>query len=106
MSPVGLDPGAPNRWSFAAVEHAAVNGGSIGGSRHQAVKHVQLADEMTLAHSADRRIAAHLAGIFRAEAEESSTGACPSGSGHGLTTGMSGTDDDNVKHGVALAPDG
>jgi hypothetical protein len=82
-----------------------VNGGSIGGSRHQPVKHVQLADEMTFAYSADRGIAAHLTSIFGAEANESSTGACPSGSGRGLTTGMSGTDDDYFKHNVAIASD-
>jgi hypothetical protein len=83
-----------------------VNSSGISSSRHQTVKHVKLANEMTFAHSTDRGIAAHLPGIFSAETEQGGAGTGASGSGSGLTASMPRTDDYYVKHAAALAPDG
>ena len=60
-SAVGLDARALHRRPLAAVEHAAVDRGAVGGARHQSVEHVELADQMALADAADRRVARHLA---------------------------------------------
>ena len=67
---VGLDARALDRAALAAVEHPAMDGGAIGGARHQAVEHVEFADQMSLADAADRRIAAHLADILGAEGDQ------------------------------------
>ena len=55
--PVGLEARAPNRRPLAAVEHAPVDCGAVGGAGHQPVEHVQLAHQMALANPADRRVA-------------------------------------------------
>ena len=64
---VRLNARAPDRRTLAAIEHPPVDRRAVGGARHQAVEHVELADEMSFTDAANRRVARHLAGIFGPE---------------------------------------
>ena len=75
-----------------------MNRGSVGGPRHQSVENVELADQMTLADAADRRIARHLTKIFGSEGQQPDARAAPRRGSSRFTTGMAGTDDQDVKH--------
>src|SRR3712207_6761637 len=46
---VGLGAGTMDRRPFAAVEQTELNAGTIGGTSHQAVERIDLADEMPFA---------------------------------------------------------
>ena len=58
---VGLGAGTSHRRTFRTVEKAELDASLIGNPSHEAVQRIDLADEMTLAQAADRRIAGHLA---------------------------------------------
>ena len=62
---VGLDARAAHRRALAGVEHAIVDRGLVGGAGDQAVKGVDLADQMALAEPAHRRVARHRADLAR-----------------------------------------
>src|SRR6516165_11044392 len=56
---ISLGARAAHCRSLAPVEHAKLDSGGIRHAAHQAVERVDLANEMTLAKSADRWIAGH-----------------------------------------------
>ena len=56
---VGLGAGAVHGRPLAAIEHAELDAGGIDGPGHGAPEGVDLADDLSLAHAADGRIAAH-----------------------------------------------
>jgi len=95
---IRLDTRPTHGAALACIEHAAVNGRSIGRKGHDATHRVYLAYEVTFAHTADRRIAAHLAEIIRPEREQRHTRSPARGSTSRLTSCVSTTDDQNVKH--------
>jgi hypothetical protein len=100
---VRLDPRPPNRGTLAPVEHAPMDCRAIGGARHQTIENVQLADQVTLADAADRRVAGHLPDVFAPKRDQSDAGAAPSRGGRGFTAGVAGPDDKNIVHGPSLA---
>ena len=74
-----------------------MDAGAVRGLSHRAAEGVDLADEVTLADAADRRIAAHLPERLDALGEEQSA---RSGAGRGkgrLGTGVTAPDDDDVE---------
>src|SRR5882724_13294751 len=46
--PIRLGPWPPNRWPFAPIENPELNSSSIRRLAHQAIKRVDLADEVAL----------------------------------------------------------
>src|SRR6185437_7646055 len=56
---IGLSPWTAHGGTLAAIKHAELNAAAIGHASHQAVERIDLADQMTLAEAADRRIAGH-----------------------------------------------
>jgi hypothetical protein len=76
---------------------------AICGARHQSVENVELANQVTLADPADRRIARHLASVLGAEREQPDTRASASRGSRGLASGMAGADHQNIMHGPPLA---
>src|SRR5580704_8862702 len=58
---VGLRAGAAHRRALAAVKQAKLDAGAVDRARHNAIKRVDLAHEVALAETADRRVARHLA---------------------------------------------
>jgi hypothetical protein len=55
--PVHLGTGAPDSRTLAPVQHFEVNAGSVRRRRHDAIQGIDFPYEVTLANSADRRIA-------------------------------------------------
>src|SRR5215472_14071016 len=58
---VRLRPRAPDRRSFAPVQNAELDPGTVDGAAHDAVESVDLAHQMPLAEPTDRWVARHLA---------------------------------------------
>ena len=56
---VRLGARPPHRGSLAPVEHAELDAGAIDGAAHDSVQGIDLADQMSLAQAADRRVARH-----------------------------------------------
>jgi hypothetical protein len=102
-SAVSLDPRPPHCWSFAAVEHSAVDRGTVRSARHQPIEHIELTDEMTFADAADRRIARHLANVLGAEREQSDARATTRRGGRSFASGVAGSDDKDVEHAGSLS---
>jgi hypothetical protein len=75
----------------------------ICGPRHQPVEHVEFADEMTLSHAADRRVARHLPGVLRPKREQAHARAPARSSSSSLAPGMAGADHQYVVHDQLLA---
>jgi hypothetical protein len=98
MVSVRLHPRSPDGRPLAAVEHTPVNGGRVGGAGHYAIEDIEFTDEVTLADTADRRIATHLTGIFGPEAEQG--GACATSRRRRcrLTSGVTSPNNQDVEH--------
>ena len=79
--------------------------GTIGGTGHQTIEHIEFADQMTLAHPTDGGIAAHLADILDAERDQSHPSATARRCRSRFRAGMSTTNDENVVHCAPLAHD-
>ena len=58
---VGLRPGAPDRRALGLVEHTELNTAAVDGPPHDAVKGIDLAHQLALGQTPDRRIAGHFA---------------------------------------------
>jgi hypothetical protein len=80
-----------------------MNGGLVGGARHQPVEDVELTDQMPLADAADRRVARHLARIPGAEAEQRNSSAAAGCRGRSFAARVTGTDYDDIVHRRRLA---
>jgi hypothetical protein len=103
--PVRLHTRAANRSALARVEHPVVNGRVIGSARDQPVEGIDLAHEMPFTQPSNRRVARHGADRIPAEAYQRGAGAQARRGGRSLATGMSASNDHNIKasrHGHAL----
>jgi hypothetical protein len=95
---IGLKSGAVNGWTFASIEHPPMDAGAVRGARHQAVEHIQLADQVPFADSSNRWIAGHLTNVLAAERDKSDSRAAASRGCRRFAAGMTGTDDQDVEH--------
>ena len=95
---IRLYPGPPHSRAFAAIEHATMDCGSVGGARHKAIKYIEFAYEMAFAHSTNGWVAAHLTSITSTEAKKRRSRSGAGGSGSGFTAGMACTDYDDIVH--------
>ena len=100
---VRLHARPPNCRALASIEHSAVDRRSVRRARHQAVEHVELANEMPFPDPADRRVARHLPGVFGTESEQADARAAPRRGRRSLAPGMAGADHQNVMHPNRLA---
>ena len=101
---VGLHARALHRAALGAVEHAVMDRGRIGRARDQTVEGIDFANEMALAQSTDRRIAAHRADGGKIEAHQCNTRTHARRDRSRLHTGMAAANNDDVErmHGSAL----
>ena len=96
--PIGLHARTAHRTALAGIEHPAMDCGPIGGPGHDAAHRVDFADQMALAHPADRRIARHLAKIVRAKGQQRHARAAARRGTSRLASGMTATNDQYVEH--------
>ena len=92
-----LGAGSTDSVSFTRIERAKLNAALIGGECHCTAQSVHLAHEMSLADTANRRIAAHLPEGFDVVGEQQSLAAHAGGGECRLGSGVAAADDDNVK---------
>jgi hypothetical protein len=80
-----------------------MNGGTVGGAGNDPPKSINLADQMTLTHPADRRVTGHSAKVGSRKGRQRHTAAATRGSSRCFHAGVTRTNDQNVKHDRALA---
>ena len=90
---IRLNPRAVYRRPLAAVEHAPVDRRPVRRPRHQAIEDVQLANKMSLADAADRRIARHLPDVLCTESDKPDAGSPARGRGCRFAAGVARADD-------------
>ncbi len=93
---VGLRTPRTHGGSLARIQKSKLDSGLVGRQAHLAAERVNLADQVALADTADRRVARHLADMVEVEREHQRARTHPGRSQRGFDTGMAGTDDDNV----------
>ena len=105
---VSLGAGGAHRWPLAGIQHTELDAGDIGGLGHDTTQGVDFLDQMALADTANRRVAAHVAEGFHVVAEQQGLHAHARGGQGGLGTGMATADHDDVETGreVHHAPRG
>ncbi|MNL13510.1 hypothetical protein D3C87_1344190 [compost metagenome] len=94
---VNLAARAAHGGALGAVQQAELDAGHIGQTPHDAVESIDLAHQMSLAQTADGRVAAHLSDCFQLLGQQQSAGARARRGGGGLTAGVSAADDDDVE---------
>jgi hypothetical protein len=101
---VGLHTRPLHRAALGAIEHAIVDRTGIGGTGNDAIEGVDLAHEMALAQSANRRVAAHRADLVGIETDQRRARACRAASGR-LDAGVTAADHNDVEgmHAPALS---
>ena len=93
---VGLGAGAVHRRTFAAIEQAELDAGGVDRPAHRAAQGVDLADDLSLGHAADGRIAAHLADGVAVGRQQCGLGPQPRRRQCRLGARMSGADHQHV----------
>ena len=94
---VGLGARSADGRTLAAVQHPELDAAGIGDPAHQAVQGVDLADQMTLAETADGGIAGHRADGRKAVGHQRGLRAHPRSRARGLAAGVAAADDDDVE---------
>ena len=95
--PVGLGTRSANRGALATIEHPELDSRSIRDAPHQPIQRVNLADEVALAQSPDRRVAGHRADGGEAMRHQCGPGAEARSNGRGLTTCVAAANHDHVE---------
>ena len=93
---VGLGPRPVHRRPLGAVEDAKLDTGRVDRPTHDAAEGVDLANELGLANTPDRRIATHLADGVAVGRQQGRGRAEPGGGSGRLDTGMAGSNHDHV----------
>ncbi len=94
---VRLGPRRPHRRPPASIEKLELNRGFVDGATHQAAQGIDLAHEVPLRRSANRRVARHVGHrLARQRADSHARAQAPGGMG-GLDAGVAGADDDDVE---------
>jgi hypothetical protein len=94
---ISLRTRALHRWSFSAVKQPKLNTRSIGNTTHQTVERIHFANQMALAQTAYRRIAAHHPNSISTKCDQSSTSAHASGSRSRFATSVTTSHNNNIK---------
>ena len=101
---VGLHTRPLHRAAFRTVEHPVMDRTRIGRARNHPVKGIDLADEMALAQTTDRRITTHGADRCRIERDERGARAHACGNRRRLDAGMPAANHDDIElvHGARV----
>ncbi len=94
---VGLGTGCANRRPLARVEHAELDPGAVRGRGHGTAEGIDLAHEVTLADTADGRVAGHLPERVDTVRQQQRTAAHACGRQARFGTGVATADHDHVK---------
>ena len=97
FSPVGLRPQGPDRRALAPVKQPILDTGLVRRAGHLSTQCVQLPDQMSLAGSADGRIAGHIAHCIQIDGKADRPKPHAGGGQRRLDTGMAGANDGNIK---------
>ena len=93
---IALGARGANARSFAAIEHAPLNGSGVRVLGHDSSKGIDLAHDMAFSQPTDRGIAAHLSNGIEILGEESDIAAHAGGSEGRFDPRVAGPDDDHV----------
>ncbi len=94
---IGLGARTPHRRTLATIEHAKLNAGGIGHPAHESIQRIDLADQMALAETTDRRIAGHRADGRKAMRHQCSHGSHARSRAGGLATGVAASNNNDVE---------
>ncbi|MEY9611533.1 hypothetical protein ABIF21_004407 [Bradyrhizobium elkanii] len=94
---VSLGPGATDRRTLPAIEHAKLDAAGVGHPAHQTIQRVDFADQMALAEPPDGGIARHRANGRETMGHQGGLCTHPGRSARGFAAGMAAADDDDVK---------
>jgi hypothetical protein len=101
-----LGPWPPNRWTFAPIENPELNSSSIGNPPHQAIKRIDLADEVAFSKSPDGGIARHCPDGLKAMSHEGHLSPHASRSSRSLAASVAASHHNDVKpraHGIVFS---
>ena len=107
--PVRLHARAADRGALAAVEHAIMDRGLIGGCGHHSAESIYLARKVPLADPTDRGVTGHLADVTGVKSHQRHRRTAARRCAGGLNARVTATDDKDVKHGerhIGLGPVG
>ncbi len=94
---VRLGARSADRRTLAAVQHPKLDPAGIGDPAHQTVQGIDLADQMTLAETADGGIAGHRSDGRETMGHQGRLGAHPRSRARGFAAGVAAADDDDVE---------
>ncbi len=94
--PIGLGARGTHRRTFACVQNAELDAGTVGGARHEATERIDLLDQVALADATDRRIAGHGADRLDIVREQQGLGAQTRAGRGRLGAGMAAANYDYV----------
>ena len=94
---VRLNPRALHRAALGAIEHAVMDGGSIGGAGDHAIEGIHLTHKVPLAQAAYRRVAAHRANGIEVETDQRHARAHPRRDRRRLASGVPAAHHDDVE---------
>ncbi len=94
---IGLRARTAHGRALAAVQNAELDAALVGDAAHEAVQSIDFADQMALAETANRRIAAHRADGGKTMRHQRGLRAHAGTGGGGFTAGMTAANDDNVE---------
>lgn len=95
--PVSLSPRSSNRRAFFTIEHAKLDTGSVSDPAHQTVQCINLANQMSFAKTANRRVAGHHPNRLTLMGNEGGFCTMSRGSGSGFTAGVAASDNYDIK---------
>ncbi len=96
-SAVGLRSRRTNGRALAGIERAELDAGTVDRARHRTAQRIDFTDEVPLADTADRRVAAHLSQGLDALRDEQSACTASCRGERGLGAGMAATHHDHVE---------
>ena len=97
QNPVCLRPCGAHGRAFGVVQNAELDAAFVRGQRHRTAHRVNFLDQVALANTANRRVAAHLAQGFNVVAQQQGFAAHARRSQRRFGSGMAATDNDHVK---------
>ena len=94
---IGLRPGRSYRRPLTPIENAKLDTGAVGGQRPRTAQRIDLLDQVALADTTDRRIAAHLPQGIDVVGQQQGARTHPRRGERGLGAGMTTTYDYHIK---------
>ena len=96
-SPIRLGTRPPNGWPLGQVEHLDVNSRCIRGAGHNAIKRINFAHQVALAHPANSRVAGHFPNGFNLMGQQKRARTTTRRGRRSLTAGVATAHNHNIK---------